>query len=264
MAARTRKTKTVEQATGVSPEAPKAISLRDENGLLKGVTYHYKPNGTIDWRKMISPEHIVVNKFALAGRGIDADSLPADALAKLVEEAKEEDLVIKLAGFREIAAIRGFNRIESEIKGDHHEKAVVKVTIEWIPNFENPSSAWEPYTVSAIASASRESVDERFAKYLETLAENRAFVRAVRHSLGIVAVGQDEIKQEDQKAEVRNTKIHSLLNDLLSKLGLDFEGLKVLIIEQGIDWQDKWVTIEKVDPAVVMTIIPVLKKMANS
>lgn len=264
MAARTRKTKDVEKATGVTPEAPKQASLRDENGLLKGVTHHYKPNGMIDWRKMISPEHVVVNKFALAGRGIDADSLPADALAKLVEESREEDLVIKLAGFREIATIRGFNRIESEIKGDHHEKAVVKVTIEWIPNFENPNSTWEPYTVSAIASASRESVDERFAKYLETLAENRAFVRAVRHSLGIVAVGQDEIKQEDQKAEVRNTKIHSLLNELMNKLGLDFEGLKVLTVDEGIPWNEKWATLEKIDPAVVMTIVPILKKLANS
>ena len=269
MAARTKKAK--ENAPeAVEPVAPKRISLRDENGLLKGVTYHFKPNGLIDWRKMISPEHIVVNRFVAAGKGLEIDNLSPEILAKLVEEAKEEDLVIKLGGFREIAGIRGYSRLDSKIETDNPDKVVVKVTIDWIANFEtNADNLWDNgYSVSAIASASRENTDEKFAKYLETIAENRAFVRAVRHSLGIIAVGQDEIKQEDVKTEVRNTKIHSLLYDLMSKLttkgeNFDFVALQVFAQEQGIDWNDKWSSVEKIDPAAVMTLIPLLKKIVG-
>jgi len=237
--------------------------LRDDRGLLKGVTYHFKENGMVDWRKMISKEHIVLNKFNFACRGIDVDSLSKGDVERLISESPEEDLVIKLAGFREIANIRGYTSLDSKVEGLTSDKVIIKVTIEWIDNFENNAKPFDLYTVSAIASASLENTDDRFSKYLETIAENRAFVRAVRHSLGIIAVGQDEIKQDDIKIEVPKTKIHSLLLDLMNKLGLNLESLKELIVKEGFEWNEKWISVEKIDPATVISIIPLLKQTIN-
>lgn len=235
------------------------FNIYNEHGLLRSVEYKFKSNGKIDWRNMISPEHVVLNKFNFALRGIDVDTLSEEAKNKLLQEAGEEDLVIKLAGFREIADIRSYYSIESELVYSNDNKVCIKVTINWKGNFENLGG----YSVSAIASASRENTDDRFAKYLETIAENRAFVRAVRHSLGIVAVGQDEISQEDTQVQIRNSKVHSLLNDLMQKLNLDLDTLKILCAKEGFEWDDKWISVEKIDPATVITIIPILKQLAN-
>lgn len=254
MAARIKK---IKESAPCEPEAAKQSPLRDEKNLLAGADYVYKQYGKVDWRKMISKDHIALNRFTFACKGIDVTTLSEENVKKMIEESSDEDLVIKLAGFREIADCRGYESINSELLSASHDSVTIKVTIKWEPNFENPRGL----TVSAIANASAENTDERFRKYLETIAENRAFVRAVRHSLGIFAVGQDEIKQEDVKIETRNIKIHSMLLELMSKLELDISSLEVLAAKEGFDWDDKWTSVEKIDPAAVITFIPILKTL---
>lgn len=256
MAARKRKT-TEPQADTIADSSREATSLRNNDYLLNKVKYIFKEDGRVDWRKMISKDHIALNAFNYACRGKDVSTLSKEDYQKAVDEASEEDLVIKLGGFREIAEVRGFRSISSRIEGQSDGKVSVAVTIFWMPNFENPTGL----EVTAIASASRENTDERFAKYLETIAENRAFVRAVRHSLGIIAVGQDEIKQEDVKVETRNIKLHSVLLELMSNLGFSMSDLQTIAAKEGLEWPDGWTSVEKIDPAAVITIIPLLKQL---
>lgn len=252
---RPRKTKVAEEAPTV--QALTIPEYRDWQGKINGPSYSYKADGSIDWRALVPKEHITLNAMNLAGRGIDIYSLDKETLSKMVDESSEEDLVIKLAGFREIAKIRGFRRLDSQILESREGHVTVKVVIEWIPNWENPYGL----EVSAIASASRDSVEEKFAKYLETIAENRAFVRAVRHSLGIIAVGQDEIKQDDIKIETRNIKLHSMLLDLMQKADISFEDLKSIFRKEGLSWEEKWTSVDKIDQSAVVYIIPILKNI---
>lgn len=253
-----RKKKIVEpQPDETIKEPQNPSSLRNNDYLLNKVQYFFKEDGRINWRKMISKDHITLNAFNFACRGKDVSSLSKEDYQRAIDEASEEDLVIKLGGFREIAEIRGFRSISSRIENQVDGKVSVAVTIFWMPNFENPTGL----EVTAIASASRENTDERFAKYLETIAENRAFVRAVRHSLGIIAVGQDEIKQEDVKVETRNIKLHSVLLELMSNLGFSMSDLQTLAAKEGLEWPDNWTSVEKIDPAAVITIIPLLKQL---
>jgi hypothetical protein len=236
-------------------ESSNYVSPRDVNGFLKTVTLPLKENGLINWRKIISKEHLALNRYNLAGRGVSIESMSQDEISKLIDESPEEDLVIKLGGFRELAAIRGFEEIDSKIEGFNQDGVSIKVTIKWIANQENPRGL----TVSAIASASPANTDQLFSKFLETIAENRAFIRAVRNSLGIISLGQDEFKQEDVKIEAQNVKIQSLLGQAMEKAGVSLEGLKIASSDKGFIWNDKWTSVEKIDPAAAMSFIPLLK-----
>ena len=253
-----KKTIRATEGSRVSP-ATVSSSVRDSNGFIGSVHYPTKQSGLIDWRAIIPKEHLALNRFNLATRGVNLESLSQDEISKLIDESPEEDIVIKLAGFRDLAAIRGFSSIVPEIIQCLPESVTVKVTITWIPNAETNY----PLTVGAIANASLHNTDQVFAKFLATIAENRAFIRAVRHSLNIIPIGQDEISLEDSKVEVQNVKIQSLLQKGLEKAGLDLSALKMIAAAEGFEWNDKWTCVDKIDPAASMSFIPLVQKLTK-
>jgi hypothetical protein len=53
-----------------------------------------------------------------------------------------------------------------------------------------------------------------------------------------------------------------LLAQHLEKYSLDINDLKEYAIKEGFEWNPKWVTVERIDPAAAMSFITVLK--ANS
>lgn len=215
-----------------------------------------KDNGKIDWRALINKEHLALNRMALAAKGISIDTLSEEDEERLIAESPDEDLVIKLAGFRELADLRGYSSLTPEVLSWSPEHVVVKVTINWLPHEDCPHFL----TVGAIASASTINTDSTFSKFLETIAENRAFIRAVRHALGIVSLGQDEFKLDEVKVEAQNTKIQSFLNEALKKMELSLEDLKIVSANHGFTWNDKWTTVDKIDPAAALSFIAMLKE----
>ena len=48
----------------------------------------------------------------------------------------------------------------------------------------------------------------------------------------------------------------------LEKYSLDINDLKEYAVKEGFEWNPKWVTVERIDPAAAMSFITVLK--ANS
>jgi hypothetical protein len=242
----------------IDPKNEDFVPIRNEMGLLNRIKYPIKSNGLIDWRKLIPREHVVLNKYNFAARGVSLEDFSQEDIDRLIDESPEEDLVIKLAGFRELASIRGVKRVHPISVSSPSDGVTTTVIIDWIPNVENP----EGFSFSATANASPSNTDEKFSKFLDTIAENRAFIRAVRHSLGIISLGQDEMKQDDLKAEAQTVKIQSLLAQHLEKYSLDINDLKEYAIKEGFEWNPKWVTVERIDPAAAMSFITVLK--ANS
>jgi hypothetical protein len=235
------------------------VSPRKADGMLASMRYPIKNSGLIDWRSIIPKEHLALNRFNLAGRGISIENLSQDEISKLIDDAPEEDIVIKLAGFRDLALIRGYSSLVPEVIQCLPDSVTVKVTITWIPNAENAY----PLTVGAIANASLNNTDQVFSKFLATIAENRAFIRAVRHSLNIIPIGQDEISVEDSKVEAQNVKIQSLLQKGLDKAGIDLANLKILAESWGFKWNDKWTTVDRIDPAAAMSLIQPIKDLTK-
>lgn len=243
----------------VSAPQKAAEGLRDEKGLLRTIQYPLKPNGFIDWRRLIAVEHIALNRYVLANKGKSIEDFSQEEQKQMILDAADEEIVIKLSGFRELAEIRGYNEIKTELLQWTPENVSIKVTVSWIPNIENPNGL----TVSAIANASLVNVDDTFARFLETIAENRAFIRAVRHSLGIISLGQEEFKQDDVKVEAQNIKIQSVLDQHLKSSGISLHDLQELTKLKGFVWNPKWTSVEKIDPAAAMTFIPLVKKIVE-
>jgi hypothetical protein len=161
---------------------------RDTLGLLKSVEYVFNEDGSIRWRDMIKPEFLYVNKeyFDRFNKEIPTST---DGL-------KDNQLSIMLGGIKELAKLRGFNKVSYKLtheKGGDHVSAAC--TINWIPNYE---SNFREVSFEDFGNASIKNTDEFCHKFLETIACNRAFIRAVRNYLGIHIVGFDELDKSDK------------------------------------------------------------------
>lgn len=172
------------------------ISLRNDYGLYEHIDYKFTKFGFVDWKAMISPEHIVLNRenFLRKDSPIDISSLSEEELNILKEKADEKDKLIKLSGYRELAQIRGYSSISTECKFVPEIKAIQATCfIDWVPNYEQN---YKEVRTCGVADASYDNTSFDMSKYLSCIAENRAFVRAVRNFLQINIAGQDELKSE--------------------------------------------------------------------
>ena len=109
--------------------------------------------------------------------------------------------MIKLAGIKELAKLRGYNSVRYDVIKCEKDHVSIKCEISWIANFENPEneSDFVPATTrfEDIANATIENTSSFATKFLETIAANRAFVRCVRNFLNVHIVGDDEIDKSN-------------------------------------------------------------------
>jgi hypothetical protein len=208
--------------------AKKAPVVFNEWGLRSNLEYQFQENGMVDWRKMIPDEHILLNreKFLKKENPVDVESLSKEEFQELKAKAREEDLIIKLTGYRELASIRGFSSVEEKLVYSSPDFVSVECKITWFPNYETNML---PVTHTGTADAHIGNCSKDFgANYLTAIASNRAFGRAVRNFLRVYIVSQDEIAFE--KPEEASTSISagpaSALEDKIGKLGLTFDEFK--------------------------------------
>lgn len=168
---------------------------RNEFGLLKNVDYKFTPEGWVDWRAMVDPKFLYPNKDWFEARG--------ETVPESIDGLEDSQLLIQLGGIKELARLRGFSNVEYFLTQVDSIGVRAICTIKWIPNYEN----LEPVVFSSTANATFENTSGFGAKFLETIAENRAFVRAVRNFLNIHIAGADEIdKSKNKVLEVDNTQ----------------------------------------------------------
>lgn len=152
---------------------------RDLNGLLKNIQYIFHEDGSIDWRKMVSDEHLFPNAQAFNGN-------PPSS----IEGIPDNKLLIKLAGIKELARLRGFNDISYEVVKCELDHVAVICRMTFMSNYETDSM---PIVFQDMANATLDNTHDFGQNFLETMACNRAFVRCVRNFLNIHIVGADEI-----------------------------------------------------------------------
>jgi hypothetical protein len=96
------------------------------------------------------------------------------------------------------------------------------------------------------------------------IAENRAFVRAVRNFLKINIVGSDEIggktvtttNDDDQPS----SQPSSLLVKTRADYGISFEQIKEGAIKKKIDGAENWNSCDDIPPLSIFTIVSGIKK----
>ena len=195
---------------------------RGKDGLLKSVEYEYNEDGSVNWRAMVDSKHLFPNKSWFEVRN--------KPLPRSIEGLQDNQLLIKLAGIKELAKLRGYNSVRYDVIKCEKDHVSIKCEISWIPNFENPEneSDFVPATTrfEDIANATTENTSSFATKFLETIAANRAFVRCVRNFLNVHIVGDDEIDKsngtpqhpetEDEAEPLKKLTPNGVLESLVS------------------------------------------------
>jgi hypothetical protein len=150
-------------------------------------------HGQVDWRANIPDEFLYPNKGWFEARN--------KPVPKSVEGLKDHQLLIKLGGIKYAAKLRGYRSCRTTIpyNATYPEVHCVAICeIEWSDN----AVLGEQATIqSDVASVTPNNCDSFSLKFAESVATNRAFVRAVRNYLQINIVGDDEINKAPNKAE---------------------------------------------------------------
>lgn len=187
---------------------------RDQYGLLKSVNYAFNEDGSINYRALVKPEFLYVNKGYFEKWNKETPNS--------IEGLGDRQLLILLGGIKDVAKIRGYSSVYFNISGER-DHVVANCRINWIGNYETGGKevAYEDF-----ANASTNNTDEFCHKFLETIACNRAFVRCVRNFLNINIVGDDEIDKSNRSLSIdssQNEEDHSFLSPhaILEKISLE-------------------------------------------
>mgnify|MGYP003640918836 CR=1 FL=1 len=182
---------------------------RNEHGLLENAEYEFNEDGSVNWRAMIKPEFLYPN------RGwFDARNKP---VPKTIEGLDDKQLLIMLGGIKELAKLRGYHSVNFDINHISDGYVAAKCAIAWMETYE---SGIDEVLYTDVANATLANTDSFCAKFLETIACNRAFVRCVRNFLNIHIVGADEIdKSQGSGQAVESDAIATPITptDLLEK-----------------------------------------------
>lgn len=215
---------------------------RNENGLVDGLHYPRRADGRIQWEKLIPHQHIVFNGKLDATLektyGATSRDLNYGDLIAAGKEVDPKHVLVLLAGFQELADLRGYTAATPRIAHvcSYPVEAAIcscECTIDWIPNEEDP----EGKTSFGTADATMENTGGW--GYLSAMAGNRSFVRAVRQGLRIPIMSFDEIAKKDtaipesvsQVAPAKNIAT-STLQKHADAAGLTFEAIKTGALER--------------------------------
>jgi hypothetical protein len=212
---------------------------RNDFGLLKHVNYTFNQDGTINWRAMVKKEHLVFNRQMTE----EIEKKYGKPLSELsVTEVEDRYLLILLAGLKELSQLRGFTSVTYKFDAiaGFGVAAVCKIT--WIPNYETGSTE---ITFEAMADASSRNTTGFAKNYLMAIAENRAFVRAIRNFLRIHVVGQDEVGTTEEAATT-SVSPHSVLKQLLDVRGIMFEKMQNKLIAEKYEGAESWKQLEDI------------------
>lgn len=239
---------------------------RNLSGLLDGVEYKYREDGTVDWRAMVNPKYLVINKQYESSL-VKRFSKPLNEIK--IEEVEDNKLLILLQGVKELAILRGYSSIRPKVEYISESKAVVSTQIDWIPNFETSQQA---ISFGDVGSASLDNTSGFGQMYLEAIATNRAFVRAVRNFLGVNVLANDEIDQKatekflaKKETALPQHSPQAVLERAIESAGLDFAAFKARVSEKYSDKinskASEWKDLSDVSPKDAFILIDLLKRV---
>lgn len=228
---------------------PPKLLKRNEHGLIcDGVNYVYNDDGFINWRKMIKPEYLVVKKD-----NFEKKNKPVPAT---IEGLEDKDLLILLGGIKELAQVRGFTEVVYNLTSPSQSYVAATCTITWIPNYETEGRV---IRFSGAGDAHAGNTNQLTKNYLAPMAENRAFVRAVRNFLKIPILGQDEIGGNTEAGEDTAT---TTLREVMETHNITFEIIKNKLVEEKVEGAEGFTSINDIPKFKKFELIERIKKKA--
>ncbi len=233
------------------------VTTLNEFGLVAGQTYIFKDEGRrVDWRAMIPAEYLVPNKQNFEKRG---EKIPQD-----IKGIADKDLLILLDGIKYVADLRGFESVTYNFNSSP-EHCTASCTIVWSPNFETRNQA---KTFTGMGDANFSNTNGFGSKFLGPIAENRAFVRAVRNFLRIPILGKDEVDgvtaqepTEDRSINQEIAKMQKELSNLMATNSINFETIKNKLVEEGVPQAESFTSVEDFPKAILISLVQRLQKV---
>ena len=212
---------------------------------------------------MVKNDHIVPNR----------DNTSETDVTKL----KDKDLIILLAGLKDVAQTRGIKSVKYDIVTASPEYVCMKCGITWAGNYETDG---EDVYFESTADAGLNNTEGFGQIYLAAIAENRAFCRAVRNFLKINIVAKEEIAPSKGK-QAASGKVSipsavfssqssvsmspdSFLLTILKENGITFEQVKTKMIAEKNDDAKKWNSVKDIPRLTAFEIIDRIQKKAKS
>ena len=225
--------------------------IRNSAGLLGDgpVNYIFNEQGLVNWRAMINPKFLVPN----LERTKETD----------ISKLKDNEVLILLAGIREISALRGYNSVQYKVNSSSRDYCCVTCCINWLPNFETENTY---ISFESIADAHPGNTDQKMGlNYLASIAENRAFVRCVRNFLRINVRGKDELKgdykmedsNQNQSEEALTPK--SIFNQLLKEKNISFDKVRDKLVKEGVPEAANYNSVDDIPVVQLFQLIGRLK-----
>lgn len=232
------------------------VFKRCELGLLDSpsVNYVFNEYGMIDWRKMVRTEHLVANRSNFEKR---RQPIPSSTVG-----LEDRDLLIVLAGIKELAQIRGFSSVKYSLTSPSPDYIAAVCEIVWVPNYETEG---KPVTFSAVGDATPFNTQSFARLYLGPIAENRSFVRCVRNFLKINIVSQEEIGakiiEEAFSAGDNPTEPKFLLESVMKEKGISMESIKSKLIKENYEGAENISDLSQLSKTKIFELIERIKKV---
>lgn len=253
-------------------EIPK-IAKRNEFGLKEGLEYKFTSENLVDWQAMIPKNHFVVNK-SYENKIVEETGKSLSEIT--IDEVDPKYTLILLSGIKYLASLRGYSKVEYSrpVYGPTGE-VVVECKITWLPNYE---TEMREVVFSGIGEATRNNASPigknklgEYSFYLAAIAENRAFIRAVRNFLQIVSLGKDEIGSVDtveETAPLPTSGIDpcSMLQGILDakKPKITFDVFKKTVAkhyrDKVVSDPEKWNSVKDIPANEIYTLVQILKQ----
>jgi len=249
---------------------PKLIA-RNEYGLRSNLEYIFRDDGTVDWAKMLLPNHFVINK-SYENQIVEKLGKPLSEVTP--NEIEDHQKLTLLAGSRYLLDLRGYSKLKySRPVYGSNGSVSVECEITFTPNFETDMkelvfSGIGEATTNNSGPIGKNKMGE-WAYYLAAIAENRAFVRCLRNALRITILSKEEAQFETVSAPIiQNSTVdpHSMLKAIMDskKPKVSFDLLKSTVIKYHSDKiksdPNNWNSLKDIPPNEVFTLIGLLKK----
>ena len=213
-----------------------------------------KEDHSSDWRKIVSPQNIILNSEYYAKLGIDVVALEESEVDRLIKDAPDAALIIKLAGFRQIAQVRGVKSTKFSLSERTDGRAVVSCEMVLAPNEEEPYEV----TISGIANCSH---GDKMFEWAEAIAGNRAECRAWRQYLNLVSVSYEEIDPDKKHAIQAVPQSALVLEDVLKRSNLTAADIPQLMADGGYELNAKWDgTIASLENSAIFTLMGLIAR----
>lgn len=245
---------------------PKAVSSRNEFGLLDNIDYIFNEDSTINWKKMIPVEFLYVNPDLAKRDKIEKKYGKPYAEIKPIEDNVEDtDLIQLLGAAKYLLRIYGYNSIHYTVVESNENYAAVNCKIDFIGNYLTQG---RPVSFEDCACAHGANTANFATKYLIEMATNRAFVRCLRNFMGISIISREELgatisEPEQPKSVMAPARQLKLLEDIMGAKGVLWKHLEDKMKTENT-YKEEYKSVNDLPKDLVFQFIERLKKMPST